>query len=598
MEGGKREAAKAHPETAGTNNDLASQSSPTCISSNLYSLSASKRASQWGIAMNWTGGSLQRTKNANKGVVQKQKAYFARARTQIQNKPKSPVTNFCPSYLRVNEDLDHDRQISTFRTASLHQIGHSSRPRTAQLSKRKSRNTESPTHYDDPPLRVFRGYSLLKRAAQNSAGLESDTEGQILEANRERLLKQADWIGIASSKPVSLQCARDRVNNNTGKRRKTSGKLVLDTQQVKQIEKAVPHPINIGFARGSAFQTIRNKANPIQIQIGSNALASTHSIESNNTIQSYASSESMLFDQEAQVGNPEPFQGLSAEATALSQHEIHCPIIDESFHCSMSQDHDPKPCQPPLQHASLVYGQTDPLNSNAVGNKMSNESSISGYHIKYRSQGIEQSLRFVFGKSDPSVSPLSDRNDTKLAGEVRRSREPTVEHPSHGGDIERPSTPVDKEKPWRRFLAISHESSNDSASRNEANVGSMQPTCAMSSDRAFPNWSQATVGFQTEASTANVPASSHSSRKSVYMRPSGTQYEDMDNPSKKILRNMANDERLWQAFVFGNEDVSPSEKTTITNESVRYKRQPLSTNPRSICPCRLSSALCNPCLFT
>jgi hypothetical protein len=53
--------------------------------------------------MNWTGGSLQRTKIANKGVAQKQKAYFARARMHLQNGPTSPAAPFQPSFLR-NED--------------------------------------------------------------------------------------------------------------------------------------------------------------------------------------------------------------------------------------------------------------------------------------------------------------------------------------------------------------------------------------------------------------------------------------------------------------------------------------------------------------
>jgi hypothetical protein len=53
--------------------------------------------------MNWTGGSLQRTKIANKGVAQKQRAHFARARMHLQNGPTSPAAPFHPSFLR-NED--------------------------------------------------------------------------------------------------------------------------------------------------------------------------------------------------------------------------------------------------------------------------------------------------------------------------------------------------------------------------------------------------------------------------------------------------------------------------------------------------------------
>jgi hypothetical protein len=62
--------------------------------------------------MNWTGGSLQRTKIANKGVTQKQKAYFARARMHLQNGPTSPAAPFQPSYLRNDDRVERDTRAS------------------------------------------------------------------------------------------------------------------------------------------------------------------------------------------------------------------------------------------------------------------------------------------------------------------------------------------------------------------------------------------------------------------------------------------------------------------------------------------------------
>lgn len=53
--------------------------------------------------MNWTGGSLQRTKHANKGVLQKQKAYFAKTRTHLQNGLPSTAVPFKPSYALQDE---------------------------------------------------------------------------------------------------------------------------------------------------------------------------------------------------------------------------------------------------------------------------------------------------------------------------------------------------------------------------------------------------------------------------------------------------------------------------------------------------------------
>jgi hypothetical protein len=57
-------------------------------------------------AMNWTGGTLQRTKYANKGVMQRQRAYFARARTKLQQSPSTQSTPFRPEYYHNSDGRD------------------------------------------------------------------------------------------------------------------------------------------------------------------------------------------------------------------------------------------------------------------------------------------------------------------------------------------------------------------------------------------------------------------------------------------------------------------------------------------------------------
>jgi hypothetical protein len=56
--------------------------------------------------MNWTGGTLQRTKHANKGVMQRQRAYFARARTKLQQSPSTHSTPFRPEYYHNSDGRD------------------------------------------------------------------------------------------------------------------------------------------------------------------------------------------------------------------------------------------------------------------------------------------------------------------------------------------------------------------------------------------------------------------------------------------------------------------------------------------------------------
>jgi hypothetical protein len=74
--------------------------------------------------MNWTGGRLQRSKDANKGIIQKQKAHFARARTQLQNSTPASTPAF-PSDLFCNKSVSQHPQLllSSARTARL--TGHS-----------------------------------------------------------------------------------------------------------------------------------------------------------------------------------------------------------------------------------------------------------------------------------------------------------------------------------------------------------------------------------------------------------------------------------------------------------------------------------------
>jgi hypothetical protein len=79
--------------------------------------------------MNWTGGSLQRTKQANKGVVQKQKAYFARARTRLQSGPSAPAVPFRPDYIQNGESLEPSGRPSLYGTGSVRHTGHPARPR-------------------------------------------------------------------------------------------------------------------------------------------------------------------------------------------------------------------------------------------------------------------------------------------------------------------------------------------------------------------------------------------------------------------------------------------------------------------------------------
>ncbi len=409
----------------------------------------------------------------------------------------------------------------------------------------------------------------LKCHTNVATDTESDAEPNLsLKAKRERLLRQTDWIGLAPSKPVNLHCLRNREHAKISKRRKPRGKLVLNTRLVNPCEGIWPHPTGVGLAGTSAFLATQDNANHIQIQIGSNALTNTHSSQSKELVQSCPSSECMLFDQEVSRGDPESFEGLSDKTMIPSQHDMSVSSTDESLPCVSSQDRKPGPSQHP-QYTNLVYGRTKSLNSDAIKDEeMPDESFIHGYPLKHRAQGMEHPLRFVFANSESVALAPPDENNTNLAQEVLPLKEPQLEYTSHddanmgrSSCLRPPIVPIDEERPWRQFLGLSDEGSGEIALWSEANVDSSHPLRPTGSNEAFPNWSQqATVGYQTQISTPSVPSALPSFRKPVYMRPSGANLQNSSHFSNKTLQNLAQDERLWQAFVFGDNDISPSER--------------------------------------
>lgn len=115
--------------------------------------------------MNWTGGTLQRTKKANQGTVQQQKAYFARARTQLQNASNPPVVAFRPNYLLNGDRLDITRRVPLLDT------GHGCHPTKRQgerspraISPSNSRNEDprdNRQRYVDPHLEVSSKFAVV-----------------------------------------------------------------------------------------------------------------------------------------------------------------------------------------------------------------------------------------------------------------------------------------------------------------------------------------------------------------------------------------------------------------------------------------------------
>jgi hypothetical protein len=118
--------------------------------------------------MNWTGGSLQRTKKANKGVLQQQKTYFAKARTQLHNPPNSHVAPFRPNHLHDNNESGLWGVIP-FGSGSVRPTGHRAKHpseraqrETTPDKRRSTTNRHETTTHEELPA------SLLRYSPSNS----------------------------------------------------------------------------------------------------------------------------------------------------------------------------------------------------------------------------------------------------------------------------------------------------------------------------------------------------------------------------------------------------------------------------------------------
>ncbi|EUC33115.1 hypothetical protein COCCADRAFT_96923 [Bipolaris zeicola 26-R-13] len=213
--------------------------------------------------MNWTGGSLQRTKKANSGMLQRQRAYFAKARTNLQNIPQTPVAPFIPSYLRDNSKSDY-LAVPSFELIS-------------------------DRHLSGP-----------KRKAP-----DKNVEMQLLEANKKRLLTRADWIGIDASKPVQLQFVSCKQKEKIGKRRRTSGKCRAQRRQCVEgeLKPKKPHLQHRSFAKLLESRANQDGPENIHIRIGTEALTDEESDQLEECAQSEACSSPMLFKQDDLVSH-------------------------------------------------------------------------------------------------------------------------------------------------------------------------------------------------------------------------------------------------------------------------------------------------------
>jgi hypothetical protein len=549
--------------------------------------------------MNWTGGSLQRTRNANKGIVQKQKAYFARARTHLQNGPRSPAAPFRPTYLQNDDNFELAGCLPSFGSGSVRHTGHSARRRneaTRQISVLNNHTLHSNGREehgirgtDAKPPETRYGDALTDRRQQKRKADDADVETQLLEANRKRLLGQGDWVGVTPSRPLDFQFLSRKDKSKVGRRRKVEGRHGAAPRQRNEAGFVTQRLQLANDQHAEAFMSgaIRNRSGDIRIRIGTDAWTTTCSTVLAHYDQSQASSEPMLFDQQTDIPEQEDVQEVIEPFT--SGH----PSVDLTSTVTTAANYEARAGEraeyrsPPRYHAQVNVVREDRDSSGATrvalfpehapgrsaSEVLASVDTGSRLGITQQVEGVKYPLQFVFRNSSSSQDGDSSdtvyRNDhgdvsgAVYAGSARMGDMHLGKEPKHQYEREAAAAvAIVDDKPWTSYLGVSeHDSSHTKASQasGKSKVHQHHPT-AQYHEAERTSWSQrATRGAQTHISSSVISASLPSVKRDVRMRTSA--YEQGQSArcrSKTMLKIKDEDERLWQGFVFDNDEKSSS----------------------------------------
>ncbi|KAE8866782.1 hypothetical protein PTNB73_04876 [Pyrenophora teres f. teres] len=516
--------------------------------------------------MNWTGGSLQRTKKANAGVLQQQRAYFAKARTHLQNATNSPIAPFYPDYLRESEHPGLSR-MSSFGSGSVRHTGHSARLRSGRMVPDLTLNDACPTmgYYREPPHRLSLGRSVesppawshdpqgtkqvrrhellhgrLGHVEENDhqtdfpgrkrKATKTSPEVQLLEAKRKRLLAQQDWVGIDPSKPVSLRFLPSKEKEKIGKRRRKSRShcAILRKRKDDEFGRGQPHAAGEAFARPFGCGAMRDKDEDIKIRIGADALTDTYSTQADDHAQSHASSDPMLFDQESPPALQHPEKLDSASPVNLQLHAA-CdaseqitygplaPLTGENAHyCPIDWHHGRPPGRDASEQGMLACSPLELHAQHAAVEPKPVENSTPGYRLTHCGHGDARPLRLIFGGPAGGRTRIAPGNDeigeTQTFDESDLATMSRTEH-MHQANIAMEQSRAEEasaiptivdEEPWKRYLAIFDGTSSHSDTAAQPGNSTLQAiSIARNDSEAAANWSQYATASRSDGSRAS-----------------------------------------------------------------------------------------------
>ena len=279
--------------------------------------------------MNWTGGTLCRSRNANSSISAKQKNHFAKARAKLQSaqsstpkrqpfdlghwRPDYETTHLSPSttsqqhghvqHQTILDDFENVRPLVK-KLQTLNQLNDSHKRKRPSLehgvhhtkTEDSGDKAMSPIIISSRPSSVSSAQSSAPAIATNEDPARFDSLGTSgltsIEAKRRRLLQMEDWVGVERrpSKPAHMTFTEAEDRDMIGKRR-----------QMKKSHHVTGDAIHRSSKRESYLEEPRRLDIPSQeFGVGQMSIRIGSAVDRS---QASVSSEEMLFESEVQERN-------------------------------------------------------------------------------------------------------------------------------------------------------------------------------------------------------------------------------------------------------------------------------------------------------
>lgn len=422
---------------------------------------------------------------------------------------------------------------------------------------------------------------------------ETADETQLLKDDKRRLLGRPDWIGVAPSKPVSLQFLSSNEKEKIGKRRRTTRKINATQRQAVNNRSRREH-LSLHdeiFDRTNQGLAPRNYLEDIRIRIGTDALTDTHPTQPQICAQSQASSESMLFEQNGLIAQDLPERPVLAPSVNSQRHAAAsaCEQDDAllyAYHTGEGAQHYHFVSHHAEHHpAGHSFEQEDchsaPRELQLQSDKVTletYESFVPGFRLTHRAHGEDCALHLVLGGLDSPAG--SRRHSVPGSHEIGETQLPQTPEFAHASQTERvhhatiddgglDARVIIDEDPWTKYLPISDGSSSpsDTAVYTRNSVLHNHPTTKNSSGAAT-DWSQHAAqgqGDQSRFGHSSISASLPSLRcgvgTSMPAHASGMEVIRQSRWNPTNVRALDEEEKNWQAFILGSDNASSLQAT-------------------------------------